>query len=112
MRNISRRIDTVEKKLSVGKRRKPTFPTTILCLAGGHTANAEDKQKLGPKETWITYQEQLQPQQKANEEYQKENPDGLPAIIKIELDADKEYKARKQRKATKNNQIMENRTAK
>ena len=54
----------------------------------------------GQKKTWITYHEQLQPQQKANEEYLQENPDGLPAIIKIELDTDKEYQAR----ATKSNQ--------
>ncbi len=100
MRDINRRINTSEKKLSVGKHRKPTLPTTILCLTRGRTANAEDQQKLGPKENWITYQEQLQPQQEANEEYLKENPEGLPAIIKLELDVEKEYQAR----STKSNQ--------
>ncbi len=50
MRDIARRINTVEKKLSVGKHRKLTFPVTILCLTRGRAANAEDKQKLGPKE--------------------------------------------------------------
>ena len=102
MRNISRRINTVEKKLSVGKHRKPTFPTTILCLTRGRTVNAEDERKLGPKENWITCQEQLQPQQEANEEYLKDNPCGLPAIIKIELDVEKEYQAREQLKGQSN----------
>ncbi len=100
MRDINRRINTVEKKLSVGKHHNPTFPTTILCLTRGRMVNAEDEQKLGPKENWITYQEQLQPQQEANEEYLKENPCGLPTIIKIDLDVDEEYQAR----ATKSNQ--------
>ena len=62
-----------------------------------------NEQKLGPKEKWITYQEQLQPQLKANAEHLKDNPYGLPAIIKIELDVDREYQAR-QRKTTKSNQ--------
>ena len=100
MRDINRRINTVEKKLSIGKHRKPTFPTTILCLTRERKVNAEDEQKLGPKENWITYQEQLQPQQEANEEYLKENLWGLLKIIEIRLNVDKEYQAR----ATKSNQ--------
>jgi hypothetical protein len=100
MRDITRRLNTIEKKLSVGKHREPTFPTVILCLTRGRMVNAEDQQKLGPEENWIIYQEQLQPQQEANEEYLKENPCGLPAIIKVELDVEKEYQAR----STKSNQ--------
>ena len=104
MRDINRRINTVEKKLSIGKHRKPTLPTTILCLTRERKVNAEDQQKLGPKENWITYQEQLQPQLKTNAEHLKDNPCGLPAIIKIELDVEKEYKAR----AMRSNQKQKN----
>ena len=97
MRDISRRINTVEKKLSLRRHKKPTLPP-IIVLTGYTTA--EDVDKLGPVETWITYQEQLQAGEKANAEYLKDNPGGLPEIITIELDVDKECKAR----ATKSNQ--------
>jgi hypothetical protein len=54
-----------------------------------------DPESLGPNETWLTYQEQLQAGKKANDELLKENPSALPGIIYIVLDADKELQARK-----------------
>ena len=100
MRDISRRINTIEKKLKTGKHQEQSYPTIAIGLHRGRKMTADERQKLGPVETWITYQEQLHPQQEANEEYLKENPYGLPAIIKIDLDVDEEYQAR----STKSNQ--------
>ena len=71
----------------------------IFCLYIETEIMAEGRDKLGPVETWITYQEQLQAGQEANAEYLKNNPYGLPEIIVIELDAGKEYQARGQQKA-------------
>jgi hypothetical protein len=64
---------------------------TDLC---GRRPTAEDEQKLGPKETWLTHQQQLQAQEEANSKYLKDHPGCLPKIITIELDVDKEYRAR------------------
>ena len=105
MSSISRRIDTIEKQLSIGRHEEPKPPEVILCLLGGRIITVEDEAILGPTETWITYQKQLQAGQREN---LKENSAGLPGIITIELDADKEYQAREQLKATKNNEKPEN----
>ena len=89
MRNISRRINTIEKQLSLGQHKKQLPPTLII-----HTpTNSTDKdiESLGPEETWITYQEQLQAKQKAN-------PACLGATIVIDLHVDKEYQARERLK--------------
>ena len=96
MRGIYRRINNIEKRLSLRQHKKPTLPP-IIVLTGYTTA--EEIGKLGPVETWITYQEQLQAGEKANAEYLKDNPGGLPKIITIELDSEKECRAR----ATKSN---------
>lgn len=108
MRNISRRIDTIEKRLSVGQHEKPRAPDMIICVLLGRSMTDEDRARLGPTETWITYQEQLQAGKNANAEYLKNNPFGLPKVITIKLDAHKEYQAREQLKATENNQLSEN----
>jgi len=99
--SISRRIGTIEKQLSIGRHKEPRAPDLIICVLLGRSMTAEDRAILGPKETWITYQEQLQ----AGRE---ENPAGLPGIITIKLYADKEYQAREQLKTTKNNEKPEN----
>jgi len=106
MSNIKRRIDTIEKQLNLGKhetrfRLCPPVITTAPTNSGG-----KDIDKLGPLETWITYQEQLQTQEKANAEHLKDNPTSFGAAIFIRLDVDKEYQAR-QRKTTKNNDLTE-----
>ena len=99
MRGIYGRINNIEKKLSLTQHKKSTLhPIIVLTIAS--TSIGKDIDKLGPKETWITYQKQLQAGEKANAEYLKDNPGGLPKIITIELDIDKEYRAR----ATKSNQ--------
>ncbi len=99
MSNISRRINTIEKQLNVGQHKKPSWPPMIVCLYSETETMAEGRDKLGPVETWITYQEQLQAGQEANAEYLKNNPYGLPKNIVIELDAGKEYQARGQQTA-------------
>ena len=100
MRNISGRINTVEKQLSLGQHEKQPPPTLIICSA----ANSTDKniERLGPLKTWITYQEQLQTQQKANAERLKDNPNSLGSTIVIDLDVDDEYQAREQLKRQSN----------
>ncbi len=99
MRDIYGRINNIEKRLSLRRHKKPTLPP-IIVLAIASTSIGKDIDKLGPVETWITYQKQLQAGEKTNAEYLKDNPGGLPEIITIELDVDKECKAR----ATKSNQ--------
>jgi hypothetical protein len=100
MRDINRRINTIEKQLSLGQHEKRLRPTLIICSA----ANSTDKdiESLGPLETWITYQEQLQAGQEANAEYLKNNPYGLSKTIVIELDVEKEYQGREQLKGQSN----------
>ncbi len=100
MRSIYGRINNIEKRLSLGQHEKQIqlLPPIITCAPTNSRGN--DFEKLGPLKTWITYQEQLQAQQKANAERLKDNPNSLGAAIIINLDVDKEYQAR----ATKNNQ--------
>ncbi len=76
MRDFSRRINTVEKQLNFGRHTKHILilPPLITSISG-RTLTAEDEQKLGAIESWITYQEQLQAQEKANAEILKNNPD-------------------------------------
>jgi hypothetical protein len=82
MSNISRRISTIEKKLKVGRHREPAFPRVNIVLFGGREITDEDRQKLGPIQTWITYQEQLQAGERASDEYLKNNPNGLPEVVR------------------------------
>ena len=105
MSNIKRRINTIEKRLSLGQHEKRFCPPIITSAPTNF--GGKDIDKLGPLKTWITHQEQLQPQEKANTEYLKDNPTSLGAPIFIRLDVDEEYKAR-QRKTTKNNDLTEN----
>ncbi len=94
MRNISRRINTVEKQLSLGQHEKQILFLPPLISSEPTNSTAKDTEKLGPVETWITYQEQLQAQEKANAEILKDNPNSFGAPIIIELDVDNEYRAR------------------
>jgi hypothetical protein len=100
MRNISRRIDTVEKQLSLGQHEKQIRLLPPIISSTPTNSTGKDIDKLGPVETWITYQEQLQAQKKANAELLKDNPNSLGAPIIIDMDVEKEYRAR----ATKSNQ--------
>jgi len=69
----------------------------ILCVQRRRSKSEPtvNPEGLGAFETWLTYQEQLYADQKANAEHLKENPFALPKMIVIVLDADKELKARK-----------------
>ena len=100
MRNISRRIDTIEKKLSLGQHEKQIRLLPPIISMTPTNSTGRDFEELGPITTWITYQEQLQTQQKVNAELLRDNPNSLGAVITIDLDVDKEYQAR----ATKINQ--------
>ena len=94
MRNISRRIDTIEKKLSAGRHEGQIRLPPPLVICAPTNSMGKDIDKLGALETWITYQEQLQAQERANAERLKDNPNVLGAIIVIALDVDEEYQAR------------------
>ena len=100
MRNISRRINTIEKQLSLGQHEKRVRLLPPLICVKPTNSTGKDIDKLGSVKTWITYQEQLQAQEKANAEILKDNPNSLGVAIIIDLDVDKEYQAR----ATKSNQ--------
>ena len=94
MRNISRRINTIEKQLSLGQHEKQIVLLPPILSLAPTNLTTKDIDKLGPTKTWITYQEQLQAQQKANAELLKDNPNSLGAAIIIDLDVEKEYQAR------------------
>lgn len=102
MRNISRRINTIEKQLSLGQHEKR--PQTTLIIHTPTNSTDKDIERLGLEEKWITYQKQLQAQQKANAERLKDNPNNLGATIIIDLDVEKEYQAREQLKGQSNAQ--------
>jgi len=104
MRDISRRINTIEKQLSLGQHEKQIRLLPPIISLAPRNSMGKDIDKLGPTKTWITYQEQLHTQQKANAEFLKDNPNSLGAAIIIDLDIDKEYQAR----STKNNQKQPN----
>ena len=93
MRNISGRINTIEKQLSVGKEDTRLILLTPSIDGAPNGASPKDMKKLGAIETWITYHEQLKAQERPNPNFPKS------AII-IDLDVDEEYQAR----ATKSNQ--------
>ena len=82
MRNINRRVNNIEKRLNLGRNKESTLPPIILSVLGENSITKDkDIGKLGPKETWITYQKQLRAGEKANTEYLKDNPGGLLEII-------------------------------
>ena len=94
MRNISRRIDAMEKRLGVGRHEGQIRLPSPLVICAPTNSMGKDIDKLGPLKTWITYQEQLEAQEKANIEHLKDNPNSLGAPIIIDLDVDEEYQAR------------------
>ena len=100
MRDISRRINTIEKHLSLGQHENQIRLMPPIISMTPTNSTGRDFEELGPVTTWITYQEQLQAQQKANAELLKDNPNSLGAPIIMDLDVEKEYQAR----STKNNQ--------
>ncbi len=64
MRDISRRINTVEKRLSIGQHEQQIRLLPPIVVYAATISTSRDIEMLGPKETWITYQEQLQAQEK------------------------------------------------
>ena len=126
MRNLTRRIEGVEKALnqhlgnSEGIRAAviidfsdfstiddlPEAPSDAQDNATGTETWRQERWKaLGPLEEWITYQEQYQAGKKALAERLKQDPvAGLDHnIITIRPSVDAEYSARKKQKATKTN---------
>ncbi|MHC4558610.1 MAG: hypothetical protein ACYS80_15070 [Planctomycetota bacterium] len=108
MHGINRRINSIEKKMSMGRHKKSNQPPLVLSVQKKNRVKAEWEDSLGPVNTWVTYQEQLSAAKQANAEFLKENPNSLPPSIVIELDADKEVQARSRLKANENNQILKN----
>ena len=104
MGNISKRIGTIEKKLSLGQHEKQIQLFQFIICEDPTNSTGKDIDKLGPVETWITYQEQLQAEENAPIQLDKDDPSRLGAVIIMDLDVEKEYQAR-QRKTTKNNQF-------
>ena len=102
MRNINRRINTVEKQLSLGQHENQIQLLSPIISMTPTNSTGRDFEELGPVTTWITYQEQLQAQQKANAELQKDNPNCLGAPVIIDLDVDEEYQAREQLRGQSN----------
>ena len=98
MRNISNRIDKLEKLLSVGKDRKIsdviiTLPESDSMfpenLEGDDLIKArQEREKLGKPENWITYQEQLELARQERSESDFSN------IILIGLSVERELMAR------------------
>jgi len=100
MKDICRRINNAEKQMSVGRRKKQNQPPLVLSVHSKSETITENRDSLGPVDTWITYQEQLHAGQRTNAERLKNNPYSLPEIIVVELDAGKEVQAREQLKTT------------
>ena len=100
MRDISRRINNVEKQLSLGQHEKQIQLMPPIISGTPTNATGRNFEELGSQKTWITYQEQLQAQKKANAELLKDNPNSFGKVIFINLNVEKEYQAR----ATKSNQ--------
>jgi len=59
MSNIARRIEKLEKIMSVGKKRKIIEFIITLHKIDGLENDQEQRDKLGPVKNWLTYQEQL-----------------------------------------------------
>ena len=47
MRDIRRRINTVEKTLRVGQHEQPAFPAVVVCIGPPDKATAEEQDKSG-----------------------------------------------------------------
>ena len=91
MRDVGRRLNAIEKRLRLGRDSEGRLPAVTQI---GQGPTAEDERRPGPVETWTTYQEQAQPQEKADGAYQ----DGVPRVIVLSLDANEEARRRSERK--------------
>jgi len=87
MSNITRRIEKLEKIMSVGKERKISECIIILHEIDGLENEQEQRDKLGPVENWLTYQEQLDTarEDKADSEFR---------LIMVGLPVERELQAR------------------
>jgi hypothetical protein len=59
MSDIARRIEKLEKVMSVGKERKISECIVVFPDRAVTVSEQEQRDELGPAETWLTYQEQL-----------------------------------------------------
>ena len=87
MSNITRRIDKLEKLMNVGNEK--SYPEVILVLTDddGLLNEQERRDKLGPTENWLTYQEQL-------EAAREDLADDDIKFIRLRLSVEKELQAR------------------
>lgn len=87
MSNIARRIEKLEKIMSVGKKRKIIEFIITLHKIDGLEGEQEQKDKLGPHKNWLTYQEQLATAR-------EDQADNAIKFITISLFVKKEVQAR------------------
>jgi len=87
MSNIARRIEKLEKIMSVGKEREISECIIILHEIDGLENEQEQRDKLGPHKNWLTYQEQLATarEDQADREFR---------LIMIGLSVERELRAR------------------
>jgi hypothetical protein len=106
MHSIERRIGKLEKMMSVGKERK--IHECIITLAEAE-GSLDERQSLGPEETWLTYQEQLAITREDQADYDWR-------LITIGLSVERELEARRFEnspfaKAKRSERTQEHRTA-
>jgi hypothetical protein len=99
MGNLERRIDRIEEQLEPEGGRQVRIRPPIITGWSGRQPTAEEARELGPVDGWITYRQQLQMQEQASAEYLGEHPGCLGRAITIDLDADREYRARAERQS-------------
>jgi len=87
MSSIARRIERMETVLSVGKQRKTSEIIISGPEGGGSLHERQQRESLGPAETWLTYQEQLATARQ--DQAERDN-----RLIVIHLSAQRELEAR------------------
>lgn len=87
MSNIARRIEKLEKVMSVGKERKISEIIMTAPESDGSRNGQQQRDKLWPAETWLTYQEQLATAR-------EDQADRDSRIMVIDLSVEKELQAR------------------
>ncbi|TKJ34767.1 MAG: hypothetical protein CEE38_16540 [Planctomycetes bacterium B3_Pla] len=106
MHSIERRIGKLEKTMSVGKERK--IHECVITLAEGEDL-LDERQSLGPEETWLTYEEQLVAAREDQADYDHR-------LLMISLSVERELEARQFEnspfaEAKRAERIQEHRTA-
>ena len=98
MYSIARRIEKLEKMISIGKEREIREYIFTLLKICDLKNEQEQRNKLGPLKSWLTYQEQLATAR-------EDQADSVFRIIMINLSVERELQARElMSNTTKNNE--------